>query len=58
LNSKLIRSKLYYRAQWLGHGPDYRYYPASDFENAPNLVATFYRRYPNKPRPDDVLASS
>ena len=51
LNSRLIRGQLHYRAKWVGHVPDYRYYPASDFDNAAELVHKFHRKYPNKPGP-------
>lgn len=45
LDSKRMRKKLFYKVQWTGYPPDPKWYPAENFENAPEIVADYHRRY-------------
>jgi transposase InsO family protein len=50
LDSKILRNKLYYLVDWVGYSPtDRTWEPAENLSNAPELVAEFHQRYPNKP---------
>jgi hypothetical protein len=50
LDSKIIRNQLYYLVDWLGYGPNDRTWePATNVNNAQDLVDAFHRRYPAKP---------
>jgi hypothetical protein len=50
LDSKLLRKKLFYMAAWKNHPLDNTWYPAANFNNAPELTQAFHRKYPQKPR--------
>ena len=52
---KLYRNTLKYRASWIGHDPDYAWYPASDFMGSPHKLRDFHLRYPFKPGPPKRL---
>ena len=41
--------KLQYRASWVGHSPNKKWYDASDFINAKEIVDDFHQRYFDKP---------
>ena len=41
--------KLQYRVKWVGYPPDKKWYDAVDLENAPDIVAEYHKRYPQKP---------
>ena len=49
MDSKLRYRKLYYKVKWKDHPTDNEWYPASNFEHAPEAVQAFHRRYPKKP---------
>ena len=50
LDSKVMRNKLYYLADWSGYSPNDRTWePAENLNNATEIVADFHRRYPDKP---------
>jgi len=50
LDSKLRYGKLWYKIRWTGHSVSKdSWQPASDAENAPDLVKQFHIRYPSKP---------
>jgi hypothetical protein len=49
LDSRIHRKVLQYKAMWKDHPLDDTWYPASDFANAPEVVQSFHRRYPDKP---------
>lgn len=42
--------ELQYRVKWLGHPPDKKWYPASNFTNAREILEDFHDRYPSKPK--------
>lgn len=51
LDSKLIRNKIHYRVKWKDyHDLDKTWYPAENFENAPETINDFHNQYPTKPR--------
>ena len=50
LDSKLLRKKLFYMVAWKNHPPDNTWYPATNFNHAPELMQAFHRKYPQKPR--------
>jgi hypothetical protein len=39
------------RARWRGYPPDNIWYPADNFENAPELIREFHEKYPDKAKP-------
>ena len=55
LDSRLYYGRCQYRVKWKGYGPDLQWYNADGFDNAPELVNTFYNKYPEKPRPPQPL---
>jgi hypothetical protein len=50
IDSRLHYRKLQYKAVWKNHPPDDTWYPASNFDNAPEIRQAFHRQYPQKPR--------
>lgn len=46
LQSRLTRNKLEYRVRWVGCDPDEKWYPASNFKNAPLALEKFHARRP------------
>jgi transposase InsO family protein len=57
LDSRLYRKRtLQYRAGWVGHDPDPKWYNASDFKGSPHLVRDFHRENPNAAGPPKRLA--
>jgi transposase InsO family protein len=52
---KLTRTKLSYRASWLGHDEDPEWYPASDFKYAPHKLKAFHLAHPALPGPPRKL---
>ena len=53
LDSRISRHKLYYLVDWEGYSPsDRTWEPAENLVNAPEKVAAFHQRYPDKPGPD------
>ena len=57
LGSKVIRKKVLYRVQWVGHDEDLEWYPASNFKYAPHKVRDFHKEYQDKPGPPRNLPS-
>lgn len=55
LASKLVRSTLKYRVNWVGHDPDPTWYPASNFMGAPHKLRDYHERYPTRPGPPRAL---
>jgi len=55
LASKLQRSTLKYRVQWIGHDPDPIWYPASNFMGSPHKLKEFHQAYPKQPGPPKLL---
>jgi hypothetical protein len=52
LASRLFRKKtLQYRAEWTGHDPDPKWYPASDFRGAPHVIRDFHIENPTAAGP-------
>jgi hypothetical protein len=52
LDSKFLRRRLYYLVDWAGYSPsDRTWEPAENVANAPDKIAEFHWRYPNKPSP-------
>jgi hypothetical protein len=50
VDSRRRWGKIQYRVKWTGfHDPDTTWYPTENFQNSPNAVTQFHRRYPNKP---------
>jgi RNase H-like domain found in reverse transcriptase/Reverse transcriptase (RNA-dependent DNA polymerase)/Integrase zinc binding domain len=50
IDSRIHKTKgLQYRADWVGWPPDKKWYPAKNFENAPEVRNEFHAAYPNKP---------
>jgi len=46
------RNSLQYRVEWTSfHDTDKAWYPASNFENSPDVTRQFHLRYPAKPSP-------
>ena len=54
--SRLCRKKLQYKARYIGYDFDNKWYPASDFMNAPERVAEYHEKYPDRPGPPKRLA--
>lgn len=55
LDAKITRRKLKFRAKWNGETRlDTTWYPATNYENSPEIVLDFYRKYPDKPRDEWV----
>lgn len=51
LDSKMTAyGKLKYRVKWKGHPTDRKFYDASGFKHATEVVQSFHERYPEKPR--------
>ena len=50
-NSRLVRGRLEYQADWKGWDPDNRWYPAENFKNSPLKLRDFHADYPDKPGP-------
>jgi len=43
-----------YRVKWTGfHDPDRTWYPASNFDNSPDLIRQFHKEYPEKATPQN-----
>jgi hypothetical protein len=55
LDARLLRKKLHYRVQWLGHDPDPKWYPAENFQHAPKRLRDFHSKYPDRPGPPASL---
>lgn len=55
LDSKRQRNKVVYLVEWKGY-PQKTWEPPENVENAPDLVAAFHARYPDKPRPSMSLS--
>jgi hypothetical protein len=52
VDSRRHRGQIQYRVKWTGfHDPDTTWYPADNFQNSPDAITQFHRRYPNKPAP-------
>ena len=57
VDSKIDRRrscKLLYLVRWLGYentDEEFSWFPATELENAKELVTDFHSAYPNKPRP-------
>ena len=52
LNSRRFErnKKLQYRAKWMNHFSNRKWYDADNFNNAKNIVIEFHARYPDKPK--------
>jgi hypothetical protein len=48
---KKTGKQLFYRANWLGHDEDPKWYPASNFKYAPHKLKAFHLCYPHLPGP-------
>ena len=55
LDSRVSRSRLQYRASWVGHDPDPTWYNARGFMSAPQKVRDFHLAYPRKAGPPQRL---
>ena len=55
LASKLVRNKLRYRINWLGHDEDLDWYPASDIKYAPAKLREYHIANPDQPGPPKQL---
>jgi transposase InsO family protein len=55
LASRTHYGKLQYRVRYVGYDPDGKWYPASDFINAPVKLFEFHQKYPLKPGPPKNL---
>jgi len=51
LASRKRGRRLQYRASWVGHDPDPKWYNASNFKGAPHRLRDFHRNYPARPGP-------
>lgn len=51
LESRTHYGKLQYRAQWRGWDPDPKWYPATDFRNAPAALQRFHDENPDRAGP-------
>jgi hypothetical protein len=51
LASRTLYGKLQYRVRYVGYDPDGKWYPASDFINAPVKLFEFHKKYPLKAGP-------
>jgi hypothetical protein len=52
LDSRYHRNHLQYRVKWTGfYDQDKMWYPASNFNNSPEVIACFHESYPQKPAP-------
>jgi hypothetical protein len=56
LASRQYRRGIQYRVKWVGHDPDPTWYPALNFENAPQKLRIFHESYPNQPGPPPMLS--
>ena len=55
LDSRVRNNKLKYFVDWIGYGPHERSWePASYLDNAPEEIARYHQRYPNRPSPQDL----
>jgi len=54
---KLVGNTLKYRASWVGHDPDPRWYPASNFMGSPHKLRDFHLAYPKRPGPPRNLSA-
>jgi hypothetical protein len=56
LDCRNIRGKLKYPADWVGFDKeDKKWWPASNFCNAPEALREFHSQYPGKPGPPNNL---
>jgi hypothetical protein len=55
LASRLVRNKLQYRINWLGHDEGLEWYPASDLKYSPHKLRDFYLANPTAPGPPKNL---
>jgi hypothetical protein len=59
LDSRIVRGKLEYFVDWVGFDEGSRTWePAKNCENSPELIATYHRKYPNRPSPNDIAKRS
>jgi transposase InsO family protein len=54
LDSRIIRSRLFYLIDWLGYPPSERAWIDSDEIHAADLIRIFHEKYPEKPCPQDL----
>ena len=51
LDSRIHRNQLQYLVEWKGYGiSDASWEPAKNLKHAPQVISSFHRKYPNKPR--------
>ena len=55
LDVKKVRSKLWYKASWVGFDEDLDWHPASDFQHSPQKLRDFHNQYPDKTGPPKEL---
>ena len=55
LASRLVRNKLEYRIDWLGHDEDLNWYPVTDIKYAPAKLREFHLQNPTQPGPPRQL---
>ena len=58
LDSRIYRTRLQYKAAWVGHDPDPTWYNARGFIGAPHKVRDYHLAYPNKTGPPLRLDNS
>ena len=52
LDSRRHSTQIQYRVKWTGfHDLDCTWYPARNFENSPDVIHQFHKKYPEKPAP-------
>jgi RNase H-like domain found in reverse transcriptase/Reverse transcriptase (RNA-dependent DNA polymerase)/Integrase zinc binding domain/Chromo (CHRromatin Organisation MOdifier) domain len=55
LDSRVRNNKLEYFVDWVGYAPHERSWePASYLDHAPEEIARYHQRYPNRPSPQDL----
>src|ERR1700722_19489428 len=58
LDSQKIRNKIEYLVEWIGYeeSPDHRTWePVENLVHAKEFICDFHRRYPDKPRPQNIF---
>jgi hypothetical protein len=54
IDSRYYRKQLQYKVKWKGfHDEDKTWYPSSNFDNSPEAIKDFHRKYPRKAAPQN-----